>query len=102
MADFKRIRRECYWDLNVTEEDILKILEGSDQRLKTSLFTKILENSTKLLLDLQLFPEDSLRQLLAHYTVTQFNHDYLYRRKNIAEVYFFGKTLEINELKWPA
>ncbi|RKX72750.1 MAG: hypothetical protein DRP60_13220 [Spirochaetes bacterium] len=102
MADFERIRKECYWDLNVSEDDIRMILNGSDQKHKTSLLNKILENSTKLLLDLQLFPELQLKIMLENFTVPQFKHEYLYRRKNIAEAFFFDKNLEIDELKWQA
>lgn len=102
MVEFERIRKECYWDLNVSADDIRTILNSSNLRVKASLFDKLLQNSTKLLLDLQLFPENQLKQMLENYILPQFNHDYLYRRKNIVEVYFFNKSLEIDELKWPA
>jgi len=55
-----------------------------------------------LLLDLQLFNKEEISKMLAVFIVPQFNGDYLARRKNIAEVYFLDKPLEIDELKWPA
>ncbi len=100
MTDYNRIIRECFWDLNITGEDIQNFLSGSDLRAKTFLFEKILTNSTKLLLDLQLFNKGVLKKIMENYEIKQFNRDYLFRRKNIAEAFFFNKPLEIDELKW--
>ncbi len=102
MADYERIRKECFWDLDFMEDDIRKILAGLDERSKPLLFEKILLNSSRMLYDLQLFKIDELDSLLERFVVPKFNHDYAFRRKNIAEVYFFNKPLEIDELKWPA
>ncbi len=86
--------------MNISPEDIRNILSGSDHRSRTFLFEKILANSTKLLLDLQLFDKNTLKTMLENYKTGQFNHDYLFRRKNIAQVFFFDKPLLIDELKW--
>jgi hypothetical protein len=102
MTDYKRIKKECFWDLNFQEDDIREILEGFDERSRVLLFEKILLNSTKLLLDLKLFKKDELKSMLEKFKVPRFNHEYIFRRKNISEVYFFNKPLEIDELKWPA
>jgi hypothetical protein len=102
MIEYKRIRKECFWDLDVQEDDIREMLVGADKRSQVFLFEKILLNSTKLLFDLEMFNMDLLRDMLEKYTVPRFNHDYIFRRKNIAEAYFFDKPLEIAELKWPA
>ena len=37
---------------------------------------------------------------LENYKIPEFNAEYAFRRKNIAEVYFFDKPLLIDELKW--
>jgi hypothetical protein len=102
MIDYERIRKECFWDLNIQEEDIRKMLDGLDARSKALLFEKILLNSTRLLFDLKLFNKDELRHMLENFKVPQFNSEYVFRRKNSAEVYFFNKPLLIDELKWPA
>ena len=99
-TDFNRIIKECFWDLNMSPEDIRNILSGSDLRSKAFLFEKILANSTRLLSDLQLFDKNTLKTMLENYKPGQFNHDYLFRRKNIAQVFFFDKPLLIDELKW--
>jgi hypothetical protein len=100
MADFARIRKECFWDLNLSEDDIKKILCENDLRAKAFLFEKILLNSTKMILDLRLFNPEDLRNLIENYQIPQFNQKYAFRRKNIAEVFFLDKPLLINELKW--
>lgn len=102
MIDYARVKKECFWDMNISEEDIQRILCGSDYRSKAFLFEKLLLNSTKLLRDLKLFAREDLRVLLENFEVPQFNREYVFRRKNIAEAYFFDKPLQIEELKWPA
>lgn len=102
MFEYERIRKECFWDLDIQEDDIREMVAGADRRAQAFLFEKILLNSTKLLFDLELFEMDLLKELLENFTVPRFNHEYMYRRKNIAEAYFFDKPLEIEELKWPA
>jgi len=72
----------------------------NDFRRKKFLFSKILLNSTRVLIDLQIFPSGELKKLIEEYKVPQFNYDYFFRRKNIAEVYFLDKSLQIEELKW--
>jgi hypothetical protein len=100
MNEYNRIKKECFWDLNIGETEIKEMLAGADERAEAFLFDKILQNSTRLLFDLELFKRDVLKELLEKYKVPRFNHDYLFRRKNIAEAYFFDKPLEIEELKW--
>jgi hypothetical protein len=102
MIDYERIRKECFWDLDIQEKDIRKMLDGLDARSKVLLFEKILLNSTKLLFDLKLFNKDELNKMLENFKVSRFNSEYIFRRKNIAEVYFFNRPLQIDELKWPA
>ena len=99
-TDFNRIIKECFWDLNISAEDIRNILSAPDNRSKSFLFEKILANSTKLLSDLQLFDKITLKTMLEEYKPGQFNHDYLFKRKNIAQVFFFDEPLLIDELKW--
>ena len=102
MINYQRIIKDCFWDLNMTVADIKNIVERGDWDSKTFLFEKILLNSTRLLVDLKIFQKDDLSRLIENFTVPAFNHDYIFRRKNIAEVYFLDKPLKIDELKWVA
>ena len=99
-AHFARIKRECFWDMNISEEDIENIIQGNDERKKKMLFEKILLNSTALFKDLKLFSREELETYLKTYRIPEFNAEYAFRRKNMAEVYFFNKPLLIDELKW--
>ncbi len=99
-SQYKRIINDCFWDSNITEEDIEKMLYSGVIRSEKYLFEKILINSTDVLMDLKLFKEDNLKVIMKEYKVPVFNYDYIFRRKNIAEVYFFDAPLLINELKW--
>lgn len=102
MVDFNRIIRECFWDSNISTEEIGRIITGGDHRRKSQLFERILLNSSHYLLDLQLFDRDDLQLLLEEYQPPKFNNEHAFRRKNIAEVFFFDKELKIGELQWPA
>lgn len=96
------IIKDCFWDLNFTDRDIKDIINSKDIKRKSFLFNKILLNSTNLFMDLKIFSNDDLKILIEKYEVPKFNYDYIFRRKNIVEVYFLDKPLLIDELKWVA
>lgn len=100
--NYTRIKKDCFWDLDVSEADIKNIIASGNERKKKMLFEKILLNSTALFKDLRIFNSSDLEGYLENYKVPKFNSDYAFRRKNLAEVYFFAKPLLIDELKWTA
>jgi len=100
--NLKRVIKECFWDMGITEKDIAVIIDGDDYAQKKFLFRKILLNSSRVLSDLKLFDRDELKSLIETFKIPKFNHDYIFRRHNIVEVYFLDKPLLIDELKWVA
>ena len=102
MFEFSRIKKECFWDSNITEEMFQNIILSQDMGKKQYVFEKILLNSTKMLKDLTVFQKKDLKKLLDNLKISNFNKEYILRRKNLAEVYFFDKELQIDELKWVA
>jgi len=98
--DYTRIKKDCFWDLDISQDDIQKIITSGDTRQKKILFEKILLNSTALFKDLKIFNLKDIKRFLQEYKVPRFNGEYALRRKNLAEVYFFDKPLLIDELKW--
>jgi hypothetical protein len=102
MVDYQRIQKDCFWDLNISNAQIDNIIRGTDKRKVNMLFEKILLNSTAFFKDLEIFDKKQLENLLENYKLPSFNSDYAFRRKNMAEVYFFDKPLLIDELKWVA
>jgi len=101
-SNLKRIAKECFWDMNITEKDIVAIIHGDDLAQKKFLFRKILLNSSRVFSDLKIFDRDELKKMIEEFVVPKFNHDYIFRRHNIVEVYFLDKPLLIDELKWVA
>jgi hypothetical protein len=102
MVDYERIVRECFWDSIISGDDIREIIARGDLRRKKQLFEKILLGSSRYLHDLQIFDRKDLRIMLEEYKLPEFNYDFVFRRKNISEVFFFDKELKIGELKWTA
>ncbi len=100
MINFERIKKDCFWDYNFSDEEISKLATSDNIREKSFLFQKILLNSTALFNDLKIFKKDDLVWLITNYKVPKFNYDYAFKRKNMAEVYFLDKPILVNELKW--
>jgi hypothetical protein len=98
----KRILKECFWEYDFDVDDLLHLATSDHERDKRFLFEKILLNSTKLFVDLKIFEREQLKKLIESYKVPTFNHDYIARRKNMAEVYFLNKPITVNELRWVA
>jgi len=84
----------------VPTEELERILQSGDERRKRFLFEKISLNSSNYLSDLQLLDRHQLYTMLTEMKVPAFNRDYVLRRKNIAEVFFFDLPLHIKELQW--
>ena len=102
MINYNRIKKDCFWDYNFSDEDILKLASSDNKRERDFLFQKILLNSTNMFSDLKIFNSEVLCDLIESYKVPQFNNTYAFKRKNMAEVYFFDKPVLVNELKWVA
>jgi len=100
--DYKRIIKECLWDMEIQGDELEKIVHSNDFTKKYFLFEKILLNSTHMLHDLRIFRKDELKEMLKGFKVPPFNSEYAARRKNLVEVYYFDQPLEIDELKWTA
>ncbi len=93
MINFKKLKKDCFWDYNFTDEELSKLASSSVERERSFLFEKILLNSTRLFNDLKIFQMDILAILITNYKVPAFNSEYANRRKNMAEVYFLDKPL---------
>lgn len=102
MINYTRIKKDCFWDLDISNNEIDNILKSDDIRKKSMLFEKILLNSTSLFKDMEVFDKEQLSILVEKYKIPKFNEKYAFRRKNMLEVYFFDKPLLIDELKWVA
>ena len=98
----KTILKDCFWEYNFTEDDIISLAKSQNQQEQMFLFTKILENATELIKSMKIFDKEDLENLIESYTLPTFKYDYMARRLNIIEYYFLDRPLTINELKWIA
>jgi len=98
----KNILKDCFWEYNFNENDIISLAKSQNRQEQMFLFTKILENAKELLKSMKIFDESDLKRLIESYTLPSFKHDYMARRLNIVEYFFLDKPLTINELKWVA
>ena len=98
----KNILKDCFWEYNFSEEDILSLAKSKDKQEQMFLFSKILENSQELIKSMKIFDKKDLERLIKSYTLPTFKQEYMARRLNIIEYYFLDKPLTINELKWVA
>jgi len=98
----KNILKDCFWEYNFNENDIISLAKSQNKQEQMFLFTKILENAKELLKSMKIFDKSDLKRLIESYTLPSFKHDYMARRLNIVEYYFLDKPLTINELKWVA
>jgi len=101
MVNYDKILKDCFWEYDFSIDDIKNLAIG-DEREKSFLFQKILLNSTALFNSLKIFDNSTLKILIENYKVPAFNNAYIFKRKNMAEVYFLNKPLTVNELKWVA
>ena len=98
----KNILKECFWEYNFKEEEIISLAKSQNRQEQLFLFSKILENAKQLLKSMKIFDKSDLEILIESYTLPTFKHNYMARRLNIVEYYFLDKPLTINELKWVA
>ena len=98
----KNILKDCFWEYNFNEEDVISLAKSNNRQEQMFLFSKILENAKELLKSMKIFDRGDLERLIKSYTLPTFKHEYMARRLNIVEYYFLDKPLTINELKWVA
>jgi len=87
----KNILKDCFWEYNFNENDIILLAKSQDKQEQMFLFTKILENAKELLKSMKIFDESDLKRLIESYTLPSFKHDYMARRLNIVEYFFLDK-----------
>lgn len=97
MVNYKRIIKDCFWEYNFTNDELKNLVSGSE-REKSFLFQKILLNGRSIFNALKIFKHNALKYIIENYKVSNFN--YIFKKKNMIEVYSLNKPLCVNELKW--
>lgn len=97
---YMQIIKDCFWEYDMTPEAIGELADSDDFRKKMFLYQKIMENSTHLLRDLEIFSQEDLRKLQGEYQIPPFKREFLEKRKKIVDFIFFRKEIDIPELRW--
>lgn len=95
----QNIIKECYWDYNITEADLEKILSSKDTRVIKKLFSKIIYNSKDKLLSLKLFSRQQLEEFFDDFKVT-YNEKYISKHVLILRSLLLGEKHNIKSLEW--
>jgi hypothetical protein len=93
------IIKECYWDYNITENDILKIIDSDDIRLKQKLFTKIVYNSKDKLKGLQIFKSTDLKELFNSMSPV-YREKYIKKHILVLRNILLNENNKIESLEW--
>jgi hypothetical protein len=94
-----RIIKECYWDYNITKDDLKSILASDNKRDMKKVFSKIIYNSKDKLLSLQLFSKQQLHEFFADFKVT-YNEKYITNHVLILKTLLLGEKNHIKSLEW--
>ena len=93
------IIKECYWDYNITVNDLEKILEENNPREIHKLFSKIIYNSKDKLLALSIFTQKQLKEHFEKLKVT-FNHKYITKHILILKSLLLNENVVVKGLEW--
>lgn len=96
----ERIKENCFWDYNFTDEEILKMANNGTEHEVNFLFNKIFANSTRPEWDLRIFPKDIMFKKLKEYKPPRFNNKYFSHRLKVLKFIFDIDKTPIEELAW--
>ena len=95
-----RIKKECFPDMEIMEDDILKMAKSSDYQLKKKLFERIMYNSTDRLRTLkELFDIETLRKLL-HEFKPAYNEKYMKKMTLLLRNLILNEDVKVETLEW--
>lgn len=99
MDRFERIKKECFWDYDITPQDIERIYYAGSKREKKKLFDKIIYNSKDKVGDLNLFSTDDLDEFFAAMNPT-YNTAYISRHISVLRFLLLNKEVSVKGLEW--
>jgi len=95
------IKRDCYWDYNVTEKEIQEISESDNFRLKQKLFAKIMYNSTDRLKALQIFKHEDLNKLFNSFSPSPgYKEKYINKHILVLRNILLNEKNKVEGLQW--
>jgi len=99
MINYERIKKECFWDYNISVENLKDIQNSNDKQELKKLFSKIIYNSKDKLSDLMLFEKDDLREFLKEFQPT-YNEKYISRHVLVLKSLLLDEKVVVKGLEW--
>ena len=84
----------------MTNKEILEMAQNGNKQEKYFLFTKIIENSTDILNNIEIFSIDDQKKMISLYKPPNFNYNFLNKRHKIIKYFLTGEKVNIPELQW--
>ncbi|GAB6886747.1 hypothetical protein JCM13304A_02450 [Desulfothermus okinawensis JCM 13304] len=94
-----RIIEDCFWDYNISIQDLMEILESENTRELKKLFLKIIYNSRDTYNAMQLFDKDLLKKFFNDLKIS-YNRKYLSKKIAILRYLLFEEDQHIPGLAW--
>lgn len=99
MINYEKIIQECYWDYNITADDLIDIIKVGNKRELKKIFSKIIYNSNDKFSDLRIFKKDDLKEFFDDFKVT-YNDKYITRHILVLRSLLLGEKHKIKGLEW--
>ncbi|MEA2027508.1 MAG: hypothetical protein U9N49_00835 [Campylobacterota bacterium] len=100
MNTLEKVITECYWDYNISIDELEAIIHSGDKEAKKRVFEKIIYNSSDRLQVLkELFSLSELREFLAKFKPT-YNQKYINRKVLLIKNILLGEKNTIEALEW--
>jgi len=100
MNTLERVIQECYWDYNISIEELEAIIHSSDREAKKRVFEKILYNySDRLKTVKELFTLNEIKEFLTQFKPS-YNQKYINRRVLLLKNILMGEKNRIEALEW--
>lgn len=96
----EEINRECFWEYNFSNSEILKMAQNGSEQEKMFLFSKIMDNATDVLRCLDIFTPVDQQKMALRYKAPLFNHSFLDKRHKIIKYFITKQQVDIPELRW--
>jgi len=99
MNRFERIAKECFWDYDISPEEIERIADSGTKAEKKKLFEKIMYNSTDKLCSVMIFSREDLRDFLFNFQ-PGYNRRYITKHINILKYLLLNEPVRVEGLEW--
>jgi len=99
MENHEKIIKDCFWDSNITVDDLRGIVVKNNSREMKKLFSKIIYNSKDKLQALQLFTQEQLNEFFSDFKVT-YNEKYITKHLLVLKSLLLNEKHNIKGLEW--